>query len=88
MFVNKHLISRVHISQKVNSVKMRNLWHIIFILGNSQNYMPLILGPSSCNRIATQILVIAKLNGKKDFILRVFLSDIIRPTKELPVQSL
>ena len=49
--------------------------------------MPSILGPSSVERIATQILAIAKLNGRKDFILRVFVCDIIRPRKELPVQS-
>ena len=59
----------------------------IIILGDSQNYMPPILVPSSAKRIATQILVTAKLNGKKDFILRVFVCDIIRPSKELPVQS-
>ena len=34
--------------------------------------MPPILVPSSAKRIATQILVIAKLNGKEDFILRGF----------------
>ena len=45
------------------------------------------LVPSSAKRIATQILVTAKLNGRKDFILRVFVCDIIRPSKELPVQS-
>ena len=49
--------------------------------------MPLILLPSSAKRIATHILVTAKLNGKKDFILRVFVCDIILPSKELPVQS-
>ena len=49
--------------------------------------MPPILAPSSAKRIATQILVITKLNGRKDFILRVFVCDIIRPSKELPVQS-
>ena len=48
--------------------------------------MPPILVASSAKRIATQILVIAKLNGK-DFILRGFVCDIIRPYKELPVQS-
>ena len=42
---------------------------------------------SSAKRIATQILVIAKLNGEKDFIMREFVCDIIRPSKELPVQS-
>ena len=58
-----------------------------FKLGDSRNYMPPILVPSSAKCIATQILVIAKLNGRKDFILRVFVCDIIRPSKELPIQS-
>ena len=49
--------------------------------------MPPILVPSSARRIASQILVIVKLNGRKDFILRVFVCDIIRPSKKLPVQS-
>ena len=57
----------------------------IKILGDSQNYMPPILVPSSAKCIATQILV--KLNRRKDFILRGFICDIIRPSKELPVQS-
>ena len=56
-------------------------------LGNSRNYMPPILVPSSAKRIKTQTVVIAKLNGKKYFILRGFLCDIIRPSKGLPVQS-
>ena len=47
-----------------------------------------ILVPSSSKHIATQILVIAKLNERKDFFfLAVFVRDIIRPSKELPVQS-
>ena len=49
--------------------------------------MPPILVLSSAKRIATQILVIAKLNGKEGFILRVFVCDTIRPSKEVPVQS-
>ena len=49
--------------------------------------MPPILVPSSAKCIATQISVIAKLKGRKDFILRGFVCDIIRPYKELPVQS-
>ena len=57
------------------------------MLGDSGNYMPPILVPSSAKRIATQIIVISKLNGTKDIILRAFVSDIIRPTKELLVQS-
>ena len=48
--------------------------------------MPPIFVPSSANRITAQIVVIAKLNGRKDFILRVFICDVIRPCKELPVQ--
>ena len=55
--------------------------------GDSRNYMPPILVPSSAKRIATQILVIAKLNRRKNFILRVFVCDIIRSSKKLPVQS-
>ena len=58
------------------------------LLGDSRNYMLRILAPSSAKRIAIQILVIAKLNGGKDFILiLVFVCDIVRPSKELPVQS-
>ena len=34
--------------------------------------MPPILVPYSTKRIATQILVLAKLNGRKDFILTGF----------------
>ena len=44
--------------------------------------MPPILVPSSAKRIATQILVILKLNEREDFILRGFVSYIIRPYKE------
>ena len=49
--------------------------------------MPPILVSSSAKRIAAQIVVITKLNGRKDFILRVFVCDITRPSKKLPVQS-
>ena len=48
--------------------------------------MPPILVISSVKRIATQILVIEKLNGRMYFILRGFVCDISRPRKELPVQ--
>ena len=57
------------------------------LLGDSRNYMLAILVPSSAKRIAAQILVIAKLNQRKTFILRVFACNIIRPSKKLPVQS-
>ena len=64
------------------------MFSVIAILGDSRNYMPPILVPSSAaKRIAIQILVITKLNQRKDFILRVFACDLIRPTKKLPVQS-
>ena len=46
-----------------------------------------ILVPFSTEHIVTQIFVIAKLNEREDFILRGFVCDIIRPYKELPVQS-
>ena len=46
-----------------------------------------ILVPSSAKRIATQILVTAKLNQRKDFISRVFVCDIILPSEKLPVQT-
>ena len=49
--------------------------------------MPPILVPSSAKRIATQNLVIAKLNEREGFILRDFAFDIFRPGKGLPVQS-
>ena len=48
--------------------------------------MPPILLPSTAKHVATQILVIAKLNGSKDFILRSFVCDIIHPSEDLPVQ--
>ena len=57
------------------------------LLGDNRNYIPPILVPFSVKRIATQVLVIAKLNGRKYFILRVCVCDIIRPIKKLPVQS-
>ena len=40
------------------------------MLGDSRNYMPPILFPTSAKRIATKIVVIAKLNGRKDFNFR------------------
>ena len=57
------------------------------ILGDSWNYMPPILFPSSAKRMVTQMLVIEKLNGRRDFILRDFVCDIMHPNKELLVQS-
>ena len=43
-----------------------------------------ILVPSSAKRIATQMLIIEKVNERKDFILRGFVWNIICPSKELP----
>ena len=39
--------------------------------------MPPIRAPSFAKRIATQLLVIVKLNGRENFILKGFVSDII-----------
>ena len=50
--------------------------------------MSSILVPSSAEGIATQILVIAKLNEREDLIiLKGFVCGIIRPYKKLPVQG-
>ena len=57
------------------------------LLGDSWNYMPPILVLSSAKRIATQIEVIEKINGRRYFILRGFVCHIIHLSKELPVQS-
>ena len=50
---------------------------LLNLLGDSSNYMPPILVLSLAKRIATQLLVIAKVNEREDFILRGFISDII-----------
>ena len=47
----------------------------------------LVLVPSSVKRILTQILVIAKLNGSKDFTFRGCIYDLIYSNKESPVQN-
>ena len=58
-----------------------------FLLGNSRNYIPPILAPSSAKRIGIQTVVNAKSNGGKDSILRGFVCNINRPSKGLPFQS-
>ena len=50
---------------------------LITLLGDIRNCMPPILVLSSAKRIATQIVVIAKLNGRKDFILKGFVISFI-----------
>ena len=55
----------------------------IFKLEDNCNYMPPSLVPSSAKRMATQMLLTEKSNGAKDFILREFVDDIIRRSKEL-----
>ena len=57
------------------------------LLENSWNYMPPIIVPFSVKRISTQVSVIAKLNGRKDFIVRGIVCDIICPSKGLLVQN-
>ena len=49
--------------------------------------MPPILVPFSTKRISTQMLVTAKLTGRKYLILRGCVYDMIFPSKQLPVQS-
>ena len=48
--------------------------------------LPILVSPSA-KSITTQMLVIEKLNGRKDFALRGFVCDVIHASKELPVQS-
>ena len=52
---------------------------ILSLLGDSWNYMPPILVPSSAKPISTWILVIAKLSGRKVFILRCFFMILFIP---------
>ena len=44
-----------------------------------------ILNPSFAKRIITEMLVIAKLNGRKDLALRSCVYEVILPSKQLPV---
>ena len=55
------------------------------LLGDSWNYMPSILVPYSAKRIATHILVIAKLNERKYLVLRCCVYDMMLPSKQLSV---
>ena len=66
---------------------MLKIVYFITILGDVRNYISPILVPSSAKRIVTEILVITRLNERKDFILRDFVCDIILLSKELLVQS-
>ena len=45
------------------------------------NMLPIIVS-SYAKRIATQILATAKLNGRKDLVLRLCVSDMIFPSKQ------
>ena len=78
LFGGRSLLHRVKRPSKICHVKK---------LGDSRNYMSPILVPSSAKRITTQILEIARLNGRIYFIFRVFVYDIICPSKELLVRS-
>ena len=49
--------------------------------------MPSILVPSSAKRTATQIIVTAELNGRKDLTLRGFVCDITHASKELATEA-
>ena len=81
------LHNRIFINSLVSFYKENRITEHLLKLEDSWNYIPPILVPSSAKRTVTQILEIAKLNEREDFILRGFFCDIIRPYKELPVQS-
>ena len=49
--------------------------------------MLLILAPSFAKRIGTRILLTARLNERKNFVLRSCVVDMKLPSKQLPVQS-
>ena len=71
------------VDKSVDAFKLKLLRFLIYFkLGDSRNYRPPILVPFSAKRIATEILVISKLNGSKDFILRVSDRDITRARKK------
>ena len=57
------------------------------LLVDSWNYMLLILAPSFAKRIGTRILLTARLNERKNFVLRSCVVDMKLPSKQLPVQS-
>ena len=66
---------------------MNGLFQAYILTREYLKYTP-IRFPSSVKHIETQILVIAESNGIKYFILRDFaVFDIIRPSKEFPIQS-
>ena len=71
----------MYILQNENVNRENRKLDVTCLPGDSRNYMPPILIPSSGKHIATQILVIAKLNQRKYFILRIFVCDIIRPAR-------
>ena len=78
------LVRLVFFTQETRSLHVT----LIFPSCDIMNYeLSPIIVPSSAKHIATQILVIAKLNGRRDFILRGFICNIIRLSKELPVKS-
>ena len=60
LFIIKRVILQVYHTSKRS--------YNFSLLEDGWNYMPPILVPSYVKRIATQILVIAKLNGRKNFI--------------------
>ena len=49
--------------------------------------MPPIPVPSSAKCIATQVLLTAKLNGRKYLVVRGCVYDMFFPSKQLPVES-
>ena len=67
-----------HISRKRERLMMQELEELaiqsFLIQGYNWNYVPPILIPSSTKRIATQILVTVKLNGRCNLVFRGYVS--------------
>ena len=67
-----------HISRKRERLMMQELEELaiqsFLIQGYNWNYVPPILIPSSAKRIATQILVTVKLNGRCNLVFRGYVS--------------
>ena len=75
-FVNLRIQSecgKIRSRQSLNTDNICKVSYLkLHILGDIWNYMPPILVPSSAKIIWTRIFAIAKLSGRKDFILRGF----------------
>ena len=86
-FVNLRIQSecgKIRSRQSLNTDNICKVSYLkLHILGDIWNYMPAILVPSSAKIIWTRILAIAKLSGRKDFILRGFFILFVPPRNYL-----